>query len=273
MTNGQRPGPDLNGVFRRSLPLFALTILALNTVNMLTAFQDRPQTPWIFPAVEQYTSALCAIAFMWIGWAAFRIAPPDSRPLWRMLAVHAVGLLAFATAHIVGFYLLRALVFGWLGLPFDFDLAQRFVYELRKDAIGYFIGVAAFWGLTRLHGPQAARTPQPPPAAPATFDIREGARMLRTPLAEILAATSAGNYVEFVLADGRKPLMRASLTAIEAELAPRGFVRTHRSWLVNAARVTELRPEKSGDYAVRLGELEAPLSRRFPEALARLRGS
>ena len=43
-------------------------------------------------------------------------------------------------------------------------------------------------------------------------------------------------------------------------------------WLVNAARVTELRPEKSGDYAVRLGDLEAPLSRRFPEALARLRG-
>jgi len=270
VTNGQRSGPELSGVFRRSVPLFALTILALNTVNMLTALQDRPQTPWVFPAVEQYTSAICAIAFMWIGWVAFRIAPPDSRPIWRMLAVQALGLLAFATAHIVGFYLLRALVFGWLGLPFDFDLAERFVYELRKDAIGYFIGVGAFWGLARLYAPQAARPPQAPP--PATFDIRDGSRMLRTPLAEILAATSAGNYVEFLLVDGRKPLMRASLTALEAELAPLGFVRTHRSWLVNAARVTELRPEKSGDYAVRLGDLEAPLSRRFPDALARLRG-
>ena len=74
-----------------------------------------------------------------------------------------------------------------------------------------------------------------------------------------------------MLADGRKPLMRSSLTAIETELAPHGFVRTHRSWLVNAARVTELRPEKSGDYAVGLGAVEAPLSRRFPQALARLR--
>jgi hypothetical protein len=268
VTSGQRS--DLNGVFRRSIPVFALTIVALNTVNMLTAFQDRPQTPWIFPAVEQYTSALCAIAFMWIGWVAFRIAPPDSRPLWRMLAVQALGLLAFATAHIVSFYLLRALVFGWLGLPFDFDLAERFVYELRKDAIGYFIGVGAFWGLARLYGAQPARTP--PQAPVASFDIRDGSRILRTPLPEILAAASAGNYVEFVLADGRRPLMRASLTAIEAELAPLGFVRTHRSWLINAARVTELRPEKSGDYTVRLGDLEAPLSRRFPEALARLRG-
>lgn len=270
MTNGQRSGPELNGVFWRAVPLFAVTILALNTVNMFTALQDRPQTPWICPAVEQYTSAVCAIAFMWIGWAAFRIAPPDSRPRWRMLAIQIVGLLAFATAHIVGFYLLRGLIFGWLDMPFEFDLAQRFVYELRKDAIGYFIGVAAFWGLARLYGTPAQEA-SPPSATPATFDIRDGARVMRVPAADILAASSAGNYVEFMLADGRKPLMRSSLTALEAELAPLGFVRTHRSWLVNAARVTELRPEKSGDYAVRLGDLEAPLSRRFPDALARLR--
>lgn len=262
----------MNGVFWRAVPLFAATILALTTVNMLTAFQDRPGEPWVVPAVEQYTSAICAIAFMWIGWIAFRIAPPDSRPIWRMLAVHAVGLLAFATAHITGFYLLRALIFGWLDIPFDFDLASRFVYELRKDALGYFIGTAGFWGLARLHGPQPA---QEPPAAvtPAMFDIRDGARVLRTPAADILAVASAGNYAEFLLADGRKPLMRSSLTALEAQLVPLGFVRTHRSWLVNAAHVTELRPERSGDYTVTLGAMEAPLSRRFPSALAKLRST
>ena len=65
--------------------------------------------------------------------------------------------------------------------------------------------------------------------------------------------------------------MRSPLAALEARLAPLGFVRTHRSWLVNGACVTELRPEGSGDYAVVLGELEAPLSRRFPAALKALR--
>jgi DNA-binding LytR/AlgR family response regulator len=55
-------------------------------------------------------------------------------------------------------------------------------------------------------------------------------------------------------------------------MAEHGFVRTHRSWLVNPARVTGLRPEGSGDYAVELGAVEAPLSRRFPQALAALRG-
>ena len=103
------------------------------------------------------------------------------------------------------------------------------------------------------------------------FDIRDGARVIRTPVDQILAVTSAGNYVEFLLADGRRPLMRASLARMEAELAPHGLVRTHRSWLVNAARVTELRPETSGDYLVVLGGVEAPVSRRFPQALARLK--
>jgi len=268
VTSGDRSGT--NGVFWRALPLFAAAIVALNTANIFTSLQDRPLDPWFAPVVEEYTSAVSAIAFMWIGWAAFRIAPPDSRPVWRMLAVQAAGLTAFAAAHITGFYVLRMLVFRLLDVPFDFDLAERFVYELRKDAVGYFIGTAGFWALSRAYAPRAEQAPAV--GAPATFDIRDGARVIRVPVAEILAASSAGNYVEFLLADGRKPLMRSALSALETDLAALGFVRTHRSWLVNASRVTELRPQKSGDYAVMLGEVEAPLSRRFPQALARLRG-
>jgi DNA-binding LytR/AlgR family response regulator len=49
-------------------------------------------------------------------------------------------------------------------------------------------------------------------------------------------------------------------------------VRCHKSWLINRARVTGLKPEGSGDYAVELGALEVPLSRRYPEALAALKG-
>ena len=67
-------------------------------------------------------------------------------------------------------------------------------------------------------------------------------------------------------------LHRSPLSALETELSPRGFLRTHRSWLVNAAQMTALKPEGSGDYTVELGPVAAPLSRRFPEALAKLRG-
>ena len=91
-------------------------------------------------------------------------------------------------------------------------------------------------------------------------------------LDQVLAIASAGNYVEFVLKDGRRPLMRSPLSTLESELGSRGFLRTHRSWLVNAGEMTALKPEGSGDYTIELGNLTAPLSRRFPEALAKLRG-
>ncbi len=66
--------------------------------------------------------------------------------------------------------------------------------------------------------------------------------------------------------------MRSPLSALENDLGLRGFVRTHRSWLVNRGRMTALKPEGSGDYRVELGNITVPLSRRFPEALAKLRG-
>ena len=67
--------------------------------------------------------------------------------------------------------------------------------------------------------------------------------------------------------------MRSALMTIESELAPHGFLRVHRSWLVNPSQMTALKPDGSGDYTVELGQLEVPLSRRFPEALARLRSN
>jgi len=111
------------------------------------------------------------------------------------------------------------------------------------------------------------------PGVPAMFTIRDGTRIARVPVADILAVASAGNYVEFVLRDGRKLLMRSPLSAMEDELGSKGFVRVHRSWLVNAMQMTGLTPDGSGDYTVELGTLSVPLSRRFPEALAKLRAA
>jgi DNA-binding LytR/AlgR family response regulator len=112
----------------------------------------------------------------------------------------------------------------------------------------------------------------PPP--PTYFDILDGGRTLRTPLGKIISLRAAGNYVEFLLEDGTKPLMRTSLTDMEAALAPAGFVRTHRSWLINQHHIRTLTPTGSGDFTLTLdGGTEAPLSRRFPAALARLRAA
>jgi DNA-binding LytR/AlgR family response regulator len=91
--------------------------------------------------------------------------------------------------------------------------------------------------------------------------------------ADILAIASAGNYVEILLADGRKIMMRATLSGMLAEPALAAFLRVHRSWIVNPASVRGITPEGSNDFSLTLvGGAAVPLSRRYPEALAQLRG-
>jgi CubicO group peptidase (beta-lactamase class C family) len=255
-------------IFWRGAACLVAAVTMFNTIDVFTVLHDVPGLAPVKPIVWNLTSALAFGPAAWVIWRAFRLAPPASRPLWRTLAVHAAGAVVMAAVHVTLFTLMRKAIFAALGLPYGFGPISDFPYEFRKDLLAYGLGVAIYWVLTKV-APAPASTPAT--SGPPSFDIREGARVIRARLTEILAVTSAGNYVEFVLEDGRRPLMRASLASIAAELEPRGFVRTHRSWLVNAARVRELRPEKSGDYAVGLGPIEAPLSRRFPDALTRLR--
>lgn len=248
-----------------------LFVCALNGVNVLTFMADNPGEPTRGVIIGEITSAISGLALISLPWLTVRRVPLNARPWPRTLAIHAAALLAFSFLHVAGFVLLRHLIWSALGGTYDFgNWLERFPYELRKDAVSYSMIMLAFW----LVGERiiAGATPTPAAPEPATIDIRDGAKLVRANIADILAVSSAGNYAEFHLADGRKPLTRASLASLEARLADHGFVRTHRSWLVNAARVTELKPEGSGDYAVTLGGVTAPLSRRFPDALAKLRG-
>jgi hypothetical protein len=64
----------------------------------------------------------------------------------------------------------------------------------------------------------------------------------------------------------------SSLAGVLADLAPAGFVRVHRSWIVNGRHVRGALPDGSGDYTLALADgAQIPLSRRFPEALRQLR--
>ena len=166
-----------------------------------------------------------------------------------------------------GFDLLRILAYKAAGARYQSGpFVTQLLFEMRKDLLAY----ALIIGLLSLIDHLLQRPGEIPPET-SNFDIRDGAKLTRVKLEEILAVTSAGNYVEFILADGRRLLMRAPLRSLEQELAPRGFVRTHRSWLVNAKKVTTLKPDGSGDYTVELGRQSVPLSRRFPDALTKLR--
>ena len=235
----------------------------VNLLNVLTIRHDRPELGLLEPAIWEGSSWLSLLVFFWIAWIFWRLAPLRSG--WRLL-LHIPGALLYSLAHVGGFIALRKLAYWALGSHYVFG--ENFFYELPKDALAYGLFVAGIALIEHLlRQQQLIQTP----GQSLTFDIRDGAKLTRVRLSEILAITSAGNYVEFALQDGRRLLMRSPLSALESDLEGRGFVRTHRSWLVNSARVTALKPEGSGDYEISLGSLDVPLSRRFKAALTKLR--
>ncbi len=69
-------------------------------------------------------------------------------------------------------------------------------------------------------------------------------------------------------------LLRETVSAMEQRLAPHGFVRIHRSTLVNIQRVIELRSLRDGEFTVVLGDGTAlKLSRSYRDALDHLVGN
>jgi hypothetical protein len=259
----------LRRTFLYAFAAAATMVAAINALNVITMSHEEPQFGLAGPIVWEASSWVSLILFFWIPWIGYRLAPPFVRPRWKLL-VHVPGALLFALAHVSGFVALRKLVYWLAGDHYNFGaFLPHFLYELRKDALGYALFIAGFALIEHLlRQQQLIETP----GQSFTFDIRDGAKLTRVSLSDILAVASAGNYVEFVLRDGRRLLMRSPLSALESELGPRGFLRTHRSWLVNVSKMTALKPEGSGDYTVELEGVSAPLSRRFPEALAKLRG-
>ena len=256
---------------KRAWLLGMAIVAAFAFINVLTIQHDAPRLGLIAPMIWEISSALTIFCLFGIP-ACMAIWTARTEPRWwAAVPAHLAAVLIYSALHVAGFVVLRTWA-HWhlLQERYDFGpLSTEFPYEFRKDMLSYGMATVIFWVALRRGAHKPAEAPAP--AAPATFDIHDGARMIRVPVSEILAVRSAGNYAEFILADGRHPLTRSSLGALLEGLAPHGFVRSHKSWLVNPARVTGLKPEGSGDYAVELDDLEVPLSRRFPQALAAIR--
>ena len=100
--------------------------------------------------------------------------------------------------------------------------------------------------------------------------IKTNGRILFIDPREIAVVEAEGNYVLLQRNTG-SDLLRESISAIAEKLEPFGFVRIHRSVLVNAAFVQDIRPCSTGDYQLRLkGGREYTVTRTYKKNLKSL---
>lgn len=97
--------------------------------------------------------------------------------------------------------------------------------------------------------------------------IRTKGRVIFVDPIEVVVAKAQGNYVALVHKSGCY-LVRETMVTAEQKLTAFGFVRIHRSILVNAALVRDLRRDSAGTYVLRTADgNEHPVGRAYKDNL------
>jgi LytTr DNA-binding domain len=259
----------------------ATVSLAIGLVNALSAAQD---TAWRggdynlrTPLLTEMSSIAAIILVAPVLFVAVRRLRQTSS--WaRRAGVAALAIIAFSALHIVVMVAIRKVVMTLIGGAYEFGFSiTALMYEFRKDAVTCLLIGGALWLIKGYR--EAQRTPNRPveakeTAAPQTLWLRDGTSRIRIDPGDILWISSAGNYVEYSLADGTHHLIRGTLSAAEAELGRFKLARVHRTRLANLDRVTAIDVKPSGDFELTFDTGKTIQgSRRYRSAVASLQGS
>lgn len=85
---------------------------------------------------------------------------------------------------------------------------------------------------------------------PWRIAIKTKGRILLLNAADVVAIEARGNYVLLQL-ETESYLVRDSISTLEDKLQRCGFVRIHRSVLINGRHAREIRPQPTGEYLIR----------------------
>lgn len=259
--------------------LVAAIALGIGIVNAFSKAQDAAWRGAAYdirtPLLWEMSSIVTIIAVAPVLFVAVRRMRHFSRwPLRIALAVAAI--IAFSSLHIAGMVGLRKLAMFLAGGAYDFHFSiATLLYEFRKDVMTCLLIGGTLWLIDNRRETRQARWDTPAPradpasATPDTVWLRDGSSRIRIEPRDILTIASAGNYVEYCLADGRSHLVRGTLAAEEARLTRFNIVRVHRTRLVNLSRVTGLKTGPNGDFELTLDAGQAISgSRRYRDAVA-----
>jgi hypothetical protein len=123
----------------------------------------------------------------------------------------------------------------------------------------------------RAAGLEARLRASAPPPASRIARLKDGARTHQVPEDQIVFARAADDYCEVRLEDGRTLLVTMTLSRLQQALSER-FVRIHKSYSVNADRVTSLGPRPGGGKQLTLADgTILPVGRAYLGAIAAMK--
>jgi hypothetical protein len=234
-----------------------VAVAVLNATSGLMEARSRgealdPRGPWVY----EFSSVIIIVALTPLIGRAAAMFPPRRDGWFRFLLGHVGAATAFSLLHIAGMVALRKLAFGLSGESYVFADSDGIwfplLYEWRKDLLTYASIAVLYWSWRWLL-PLAFNKKIEVLQHDARIEIRDGTRTILIEPGDIAWLEAAGNYVE-IHAGGASHLARGTLAAFEQKLAGRGFVRVHRSRLVNRKRVAAFKPTPSGDLEITLDD-------------------
>lgn len=233
--------------------------------------------PVLEPFMLESTSILAILLLFPLILAFDRRFPLARGSALTSVSAHIVGSLLFSFLHMTLMFWMRVAVFRLVEwrIPYRWnDWSSQFLYEYTKDLRTYLAILTLTYlyrfVLRRLQG-EAGFVDEAGKEQATTgsdrFLVKKLGREFLVKIDDIDWIESCGNYVNLHVGSKVYPL-RDTMTSISARLAERGFLRVHRSAIVNLDRVAEIVPFDTGDGQVRLSdETVVPVSRRFRKEL------
>ncbi len=226
--------------------------------------------PWLRETGSHIASFVC-FAIVPIMLNRWPVTPQNWK---RSVPMHILATIAYSLCHTLLMVALRKLSYPpVLGQDYTFGLSDPsiWIYEYRKDAYSYLIGLLAFATSRMLEQRRLeAQSVREDARSTGRLTLRSGGRMIFLDAADVLFAKAASNYVE-VTTPHKTHLARITLSSLANlfEEAGTEHIRVHRSYLVNKSHIREITPTGDGNVTIHLDNgSEIPGSRSYRDQLA-----
>ncbi len=232
-----------------TLSFIIITAIWMNSGSLITENERAANNiPWQQPVLEETSSGL---ATLFLGIIILRILPffPLEIKRWKtLLPIYFIMATVFSFLHVSMMIGLRKIFWPILfesNYSFYGEIIRDSLYEYRKDLVTFTTFVLIFTFVREIKKARISRT------SPITLKCGNSTVLLQP--ADFIYAKAAGNYVEIETPAGMK-LIRSTLGELLETLAAAGChaIRVHKSYIVNQARIDEIKPIAGGDMMLTL---------------------